>query len=209
VRRFLLVAPLAVLLVSGSPRSTAAAGALLRPAVAAAKAPANALTAILLVAQGVVSDPNFGGSIVVVMNNLAPAPVGVIINRPTSIPISRLFPELKRLAKLPDKVYFGGPVEIRSVWFLLRARQAPAHAIRVCDGVYVSSSRNLLLQLLGRQRPMEGLRIFVGHAGWAPGQLQAEIEGGAWAPKRADAESIFNPEPLLPWPTRRGAKGGI
>jgi putative transcriptional regulator len=208
VQRHLVPALLALLLVPASLAATSPA-APPRPAVPGAKAPGNTLTAILLVAQDVVSDPNFGGSIVVVMNNLAPAPVGLIINRPTSIPVSRLFPQLKRLAQMHDRLYFGGPVEIRTVWFLVRTKVAPASAIRVCDGVYVSSSRKLLLELLGRKKPMQGLRIFVGHAGWFPGQLQAEIEGGAWAPKRADAESIFNPEPQLPWPSRPGAKGGI
>jgi putative transcriptional regulator len=200
---------LAVLLVPGAPGGAGAAEPAPRPAVAAAKAPANTLTAILLVAQDVVEDPNFGGSIVVVMNNLAPAPIGVIINRPTPIPVSRLFPKLKRLAQVHDKVYFGGPVEFRTVWFLFRADAPAKGAFRVCDGVYVSSSRDLLLKLLGRKNPMRGLRIFLGHAGWAPGQLQAEIEGGAWTPRRADAGSIFNPEPELPWPSRRGGKGGI
>lgn len=199
----------AVLLMPGLPRPAIAAGAPAGPTLGAAKAPANALTAILLVAQEAVSDPNFGGSIVVVMNNLAPAPVGIIINRPTPILVSRLFPKLKRLAQVHGRVYFGGPVELDTVWFLLRADSAPKGAIRVCDGVYVSSSRKLLLELLGRKQPMQGLRIFLGHAGWAPGQLQAEIEGGAWAPRRADADSIFNPGPKLPWPSRKGAKGGI
>ncbi len=199
-----------MLLMPGAPRSAGAAGAPLRPAVAAVKAPANALTSILIVAQSVVEDPNFDGSIVVVMNNLAPAPIGVIINRPTTIPVSRLFPKLKRLAQLQDdKVYFGGPVEFRTVWFLFRAPSAPKGAFRVCDGVYVSSSRDLLLKLLDRKKPMHGLRIFLGHAGWAPGQLQAEIEGGAWAPRRADAESIFNARPLLVWPSGRPLKPGI
>ena len=201
VQRFLTAAVLAVLLMPGSLRSAGAADSPLRPAVAAAKAPANTMTAILIVAQGVVEDPNFAGSIVVVMNNLAPAPVGIIINRPTPIPVSRLFPKLKRLAQLHERVYFGGPVEFRTVWFLFRADSAPKGAFRVCDGVYVSSSRDLLLKLLGRDKPMQGLRIFLGHAGWAPGQLQAEIEGGAWTPRRADVDSIFNARPLLSWPS--------
>jgi putative transcriptional regulator len=204
MRRYLLTALSAVLLVAASPRPSSAAGA----ERAAAAAPADTLTAILIVAQDVVTDPNFGGSIVVVMNNLAPAPVGLIINRPTPIAVSRLFPKLKRLAQVSDKVYFGGPVEFRSVWFLFRAPSAPKGATRVCDGVYVSASRTLLLELLARKNPMQGLRIFLGHAGWAPGQLQVEIEGGAWAPRRADAESIFNPAPQLPWPSGGAPKGG-
>lgn len=174
-----------------------------------AKAPGNPLTSILIVAQGVVADPNFGGSIVVVMNDLGPAPVGLIINRPTPLSVARFFPKVKGLAQVHDKLYFGGPVEFGTVWYLFRAKTPPAHAIEVCGGVYVSGDRKLLLKLLGRQKPMEGLRIFIGHAGWAPGQLQAEIQGGAWMPKRADAESIFNPQPERPWPSHGHSKRGI
>jgi putative transcriptional regulator len=208
-RRYLAATLVALLLLPGSSQPTSAAGAPLRPNVPSARTPGNSLTAILLVAQGVVADPNFGGSIVVVMNNLGPAPIGIIINRPMPLTVSRFFPKLKRLAQLHDKLYFGGPVEFPdTVWYLFRAKTAPPSAIRVCDGVYVSSDHKLLLKLLDRDNPMQGLRIFVGHAGWYPGQLQAEIEGGAWTPKPADADSIFNPEPELPWPPRRGAKGG-
>lgn len=162
---------------------------------------------MLLVARRVVADPNFGGSIVVVMNNLAPAPVGIIINRPMPISVARLFPQLKH-AHVHARVYYGGPVGFGKAWYLFRAKTAPAGAVRVCDGVYVSARRKLLRELLARRKPMQGLRIFVGHAGWAPGQLQAEIEGGAWAPRRADANAIFHPRPLRPWPASRAAKPG-
>lgn len=208
-QRCLAAALIVTLFLPGPAPATSAATAPVKPAAPAAPAPGNTVTAILLVAQGVVSDPNFGGSIVVVMNNLGPAPVGIIINRPMPLAVARFFPKMKRLAQVHDKVYFGGPVEFPdTVWYLFRAKTAPVGAIRVCDGVYVSSDRKFLHQLLSRPNPMQGLRIFVGHAGWFPGQLQAEIEGGAWAPKRADADSIFNPEPLLPWPSRRGPKAG-
>lgn len=199
---------LAVLVLAGWPQLIAAAGAAPRPAAPSAGAPASKLTSILIVAQDVVSDPNFEGSIVVVMNNVGPAPIGIIINRPMPLSVSRFFPKLKRLAQVHGRVYFGGPVEFGTVWYLFRAKSAPGTAIRVCDGVYVSSSHKLLLKLLARRNPMQGLRIFVGHAGWAPGQLEAEVQGGAWAPRRADAESIFNPRPLHPWPSARGPRGG-
>ena len=161
---------------------------------------AKPLTAILLVARAQLPDPNFADSVVLVVNNLGPAPVGVIINRPTQITVSHLFPDLKRLEQLHDKVYFGGPVEIRSVWFLLRATTPPEHAIQACDGIYLSANRELLLQLLGRDKPMDGLRIFIGHSGWAPGQLEAEIARRDWTLERAEAEAIFNGKSEHPWP---------
>lgn len=198
---------LAMLALAGWPQWVAAAGAP-RPAAPPAQGPGGKLTSILIVAQDVVTDPNFEGSIVVVMNNVGPAPIGLIINRPMPLTVARFFPKLERLARVHDRVYYGGPVEFGTAWFLFRAKSAPRSAIRVCDGVYLSSSRKLLLKLLARPHPMQGLRIFVGHAGWAPGQLEAEIGGGAWTPRRADAESIFNPRPLHPWPAAREPRGG-
>lgn len=158
------------------------------------------LTAILLIAKIPSQDPFFSDSVVLVMNNLGPAPVGIIVNRPTAIPVSQLFPDLKRLAPLHDKVYFGGPVEIDNVWFLFRAAAPPEHAIRAFDGICLSANRDLLLRLLGRERPMDGLRIYVGHSGWGPGQLEAEIARGDWNLRHAAADAIFSGKSEHPWP---------
>ena len=161
------------------------------------------LTAILLIARDDLPDSNFADSVVLVMNNLGPAPVGIIINRPMPIPVSRLFPDLKRLAKVRDKVYFGGPVEFGSVWFLFRTDTPPEHAIQALDGVYVSANRELLRELLGRDKPMDGLRIFIGHSGWAPGQLEAEIARGDWTLAPAEKDAIFNGKSEHLWPAQQ------
>ncbi len=159
------------------------------------------LTAILLIGRPELPDPDFADSLVLVLNNVGAGPVGIIVNRPTRIGVAELFPDLKQLAGLHDKVYFGGPVDFGTVWFLFRAATPPAHAIRAVDGVCLSADRELLLQLLGRARPMDGLRIFEGHAGWAPGQLEAEIDRGAWNLERADSDAIFDQKSEHPWPT--------
>jgi putative transcriptional regulator len=158
------------------------------------------LTAILIVARPRLPDPNFADSVVLVMNNLGPAPVGIIINRPTAVPVAQLFPDMKALARLPDKVYFGGPVDIDSVWYLFRAKAPPRHAIRTFDGVYLSADRDLLLELLRREKPMEGLRIFIGHAGWAPGQLEGEIAQKDWTLEHAASAAVFGGKRDAPWP---------
>jgi putative transcriptional regulator len=158
------------------------------------------LTAMLLVARAELPDRNFRDSIVLVMNNLGPAPAGLIVNRPTKIAVSNLFPDLERLARLHDKVYFGGPVEIGSVWFLFRAQTPREHAVQAIDGVYLSADPELLRELLSRDKPMDGLRIFVGHSGWAPGQLQHEIARGDWTLAPAEKDAIFNNKSEHPWP---------
>jgi len=168
-----------------------------------AAADSKSLTAILLVARDDLPDPDFADSIVLVMNNLGPAPVGIIVNRPTQIAVSQLFPELKRLAHIHDRVYFGGPVEMESVWFLFRATKPPEHAIQAFEGICVSADRQLLLQLLGRAQPTDGLRIFIGHSGWAPGQLETEIAEGAWSLEHADSDAIFSGKSDHPWPAQQ------
>jgi putative AlgH/UPF0301 family transcriptional regulator len=71
---------------------------------------------------------DFAHSIVLVMNSLGSGPIGIIINRPMPIPLSRLFPHIEHLAQVRDKVYFGGPVDFESMWFLFRAATLPKHA---------------------------------------------------------------------------------
>jgi putative transcriptional regulator len=165
------------------------------------------LTTILLVAQPEIRDPNFKGSVVLVMNNIAPGPVGVIINKPTDIAISHLFPDLENLAPLDDKVYFGGPVDIGMVSFLIRADAAPEHATEVVPGVYLSTNRELLRKLLGRAQPMQGLRILIGYSGWGPGQLEAEVARGGWTLAPATAASIFDRKSEQPWPEQQTPDG--
>ena len=152
------------------------------------------LTAILIVARADLPDPYFADSVVLVLNTLGSEPAGIIINHPTDIPVSQLFPEVKGLTQLSGKLYFGGPVEVSSVWFLFRAARAPERdtAVPAFAGVYLSGSRELLLRLLRRERPMEGLKIFVGHAGWGPGQLEGEIARGDWKLERPQAAAIFS-----------------
>ena len=161
------------------------------------------LTTILLVARAELPDSNFKDSVVLVMNNIGPAPAGVIINRPTRIAVSRLFPDLERLAQLNDKLYFGGPVETAFVSFLFRADTPPEHATQVLDGVYFSTNGELLRKLLGRDKPMDGLRIFIGHSGWAPGQLEAEIARGDWTLAPAETDTIFDRKSEHPWPEQQ------
>jgi len=171
-------------------------------------ADAKPLTAILITARAELPDDNFADSTVLVLNNLGPAPIGIIINRPTRFPVSELFPHIGQLARVRDKVYFGGPVEVETVWFLLRASKAPEHAIKAFDDVYVSASRDLLMRLLRRDKPMESLRIFIGHSGWGPGQLEAEIGRGDWALARANSDAIFKGKSDHPWPSSGASKPG-
>jgi len=160
----------------------------------------HASSAILLVARSDLPDHNFGDAIVLVLNNLGPAPAGIILNRPTRLTVAKLFPDDDHLAPVDDKLYFGGPVDVPTVSFLFRAAAPPENAIAVVDDVYLSRDPELLRKLLARERPMDGLRIFMGYAGWGPGQLEREIGRGDWALEPADARAIFERKSEHSWP---------
>jgi putative transcriptional regulator len=58
-------------------------------------------------------------------------------------------------------------------------------------------------KLLGRDKPMDGLRIIIGHSGWAPGQLEAEIARGDWTFAPAETDAIFDGKSEHLWPEQQ------
>jgi len=161
---------------------------------------AKPLTAILLIARGELPDPNFNGATVLVMNDIANGPLGLIVNRPTKVTVSQLFPDIRGGGHGDDSVYFGGPVELKTVSFLFRADAPPEHGVEVLDGLYLSRDLELLHELLQKPPAKATLRIFIGYAGWAADQLENEIARGDWTLAPATATAIFDAKPEHPWP---------
>ena len=153
---------------------------------------------ILLIARKDMPDPFFKDSVVLVTNAQV-RPVGVIINKPLPLTVAKALPEKEKIKSREEKIFFGGPVAPDEVTFVFRAKLAPDDSIRVVDDVYISGNREVLDRLLARENPMEGLRIFAGHAGWAPGQLENEISRGDWHLAPADMATIFSRKPESVW----------
>ena len=160
---------------------------------------AQPMKSILLVARKNLPDPFFRDSVVLVTRSGGSAPVGVIVNHPTDVPLSRVFSDIERLRSGDETLFFGGPVMPEQLLVVFRAAVPPTAAIEVLDGVYMSLSRELLRELLGRENPVEGLRVFAGHAGWAPGQLESEVARGDWYLVTADARMVLEMEPEKLW----------
>ena len=175
---------------------------------AAAASAAEKPASIFLIAGAELSDPNFHKTVVLVARGEGlPGPIGVVINRPTEVDLASVLPDAKAPDKIKGKVFIGGPVARNVLAFVFRSAEPRKNAIPVVDGVYLSFDAELLAELLARESPMEGLRVYAGHAGWAPGQLEAEVARGFWKSARPDARSIFEAKPESLWPelTRRAA----
>jgi putative transcriptional regulator len=172
--------------------------------LAALAAPAGAAegdaNAIFLVASSELRDPNFRETVVLVTHPREGAPWGVIINRPLEQPLSEVFAEFESLKGRKDTLFFGGPVVPDGLVFLVRSSQPPPRAVAVLRDVYFVGDIEWIEGLLQRPEPTRGLRVYAGHSGWGPGQLQAEIARGGWHVLPADAATVFETDPSSIWP---------
>ena len=159
----------------------------------------SSMKSILLVARKDLPDPFFRESVVLITPSAGGPPIGVIVNRPTGVPLSGVFPDIEALKSRNEKLFFGGPVQREQLVLVFRAAAPREGALEVLDGVYMTSDRDVFRELLARPNPLEGLRVFAGYAGWAPGQLENEVARGDWHLAPADARVLFGTTPDKLW----------
>jgi putative transcriptional regulator len=152
----------------------------------------------ILVASEKLGDPNFARSVVLLVQyDEDKGTVGLVINRRTEIPLSRIFPKTKHAPS--DPVYMGGPVSITAVQALLRLSKQTDQATPVVADIYVTGAKELIEKSVASRAGPSKFRLYLGYAGWAPGQLETEIELGAWAVLHSDPDTVFDENPESLW----------
>ncbi|MGB5248524.1 MAG: YqgE/AlgH family protein [Gammaproteobacteria bacterium] len=146
-----------------------------------------------LVAVRDLPDPNFAKSVVLIIRHDKDGAMGIIVNRPTRVTPREVMPDIDQLADYGGPVFFGGPLMLDRMMVLFRSDTAPdtGDAIAVTGDVYISASEKALLALPANDFATERMRIFAGHAGWAPGQLDREIAAGGWHVVPAQIDLLF------------------
>jgi hypothetical protein len=102
----------------------------------------------LLVASRRLGDPIFAKTVVLLVHYDADSVVGLMLNRRTGVPLSRVFEKLKAAKNRSDPVYLGGPVETPAVFALLRSKAKREPAERILEEVYLISTKSLLEKTL-------------------------------------------------------------
>jgi putative transcriptional regulator len=178
----------------------AAAGIVLArtPAIDPDRDPVRLRTGIFLYASPGLQDPRFAETVVLLLEHGPGGSLGVVINRPTDRSAHRTLD----LKAPPDEaavpLYWGGPVQPEVVLGLVRAGRAPGSSRTVFADVHLAADRDAVRDALengGAGR----LRVYSGYAGWGAGQLADEVRAGAWVLDRADAASVFSPDPSRLW----------
>jgi putative transcriptional regulator len=154
-----------------------------------------------LVASRQLQDPNFRETVVLLIEYGLDGAMGLVINRPSTVKLATVFPDIKELKQRKDTIYVGGPVAVNQMLLLIRSSKVPEDATAVAPDVYISSSWKVLERLMKKKATKEQrFRLFAGYAGWAPSQLDFERTRGDWHVIKADAESVFSQNPSELWP---------
>ena len=141
----------------------------------------------------------FRRTVVLVLEHTEEGAMGVVLGRSSETRVADAVPVLAELPGADDLVYLGGPVSPQSV-VALGDFGRPEEA----DTQVVGS-----LGTLDPEAPNESLRrlrVFAGYAGWAPGQLDDELEEDAWIVQAAEPADPFRSGDI--WPEALGRKGG-
>ena len=158
----------------------------------------DSLRAHLLIASPRLAD-YFRRSVVLVLEHNEEGAMGVVLNRPSDALVRNAVPDLVHLGELDDVVLVGGPVQPQAV-IVLGEFEQPEDASRIVAGELgvVDPDR--------ADAELRRARVYAGYAGWAPGQLEAELEQDAWIVEPVDRDDPFREDDL--WPAALARKGG-
>jgi len=146
---------------------------------------------VLLVARRELTGSIFAHSVVYLVRHDQRGTLGVIVNRRTRFHLHDLLPELDREQAVRHTIYLGGPVAPHAMVLLMRGEQ-PAPGIEAVTGeIAFSAESDVLEALLARSKTPGDLRLYIGYAGWAAGQLDAELERGSWFLVQGSPDAIF------------------
>jgi len=153
-----------------------------------------------LVASRKLLDPQFSKTVVLLLEYNRQGAMGLIINRPTELKLSKIFPDIEQLQQLSDTIYLGGPVAKNQLLLLIRTANPSGNSRHIFEDIYVSSSQEVIQQMIEAPESGQRFRAYAGYAGWAPGQLDHEILRGGWHVLKADVETVFDKLAPEIWP---------
>jgi len=134
---------------------------------------------MILVAKPELEDPAYARTVLVVAPLGGDQHIGFIVNRPTEMTLGKLFPEDGASQKVPGPVYLGGPNKPELIFALVARGSSPGgKSLAVLPGLYAAVDEKTVDTIIRADARMA--RFVAGFVAWQPGELQGEIERGAW-----------------------------
>jgi putative transcriptional regulator len=149
---------------------------------------------MFLVATEQLDNTSFQEAVILITHNSPRGATGLTINRPTDIALQKVFPHVQQFRQTKGSLFLGGPVSTNAIFVLLRTDQPTQNMHRIARNIYFSTAQNAFSHPF-----ITSSRIYAGYTGWAPGQLQSEIDRGDWILVHTDSNIIFENEPGDIW----------
>jgi putative transcriptional regulator len=159
----------------------------------------------LLVASPALLDPNFSRTVVLIAEHGDEGAMGVILNRASELEVAEAAPALSDLVDEGAAVHAGGPVQPNAVVIMAEFGDTERAATLILERVgFVAAETDFDTLPAAVSR----VRVFAGMAGWAAGQLEAELERDDWIVEPATADDVFCDDPDALWSEVLERKGG-
>lgn len=151
----------------------------------------------LLLAEPFLQDPFFKRSVILLTEHNERGSFGLIINKP--IPMY-LHEAIENAPTFDSKLALGGPVQKETLHYLHRLGDRIPNSTLVMDDVYWGGDFEVIKELITTgELDQDTLRLFVGYAGWAEGQLDHEMESKSWIVNNAEKNHLFSDKPEELW----------
>jgi putative transcriptional regulator len=152
----------------------------------------------LILAGPMLKDPNFDRAVVLITEHTEEGAMGLVLNRPSDATIGDAVPDLSWVADADDTVYVGGPVAPNGVIVLAEWTDPRKAVVLVDDDLgFVPGDAD---DPDGLAEAIRRARVYAGHAGWGPGQLEDELAEEAWIVEAPRREEIFSDDAEGLWP---------
>ena len=150
----------------------------------------------LLVATDEVRGEIFARTLILLLHYDEAGAMGLVVNRPTDVTPAEVLDDAEVMSGYRGTLFWGGPVEMAGLRVLMRSDSAPEGATTVGDNVHLVPFEDAMD---GAPADAATLRIYIGYAGWAAGQLDYELASGSWDVQTATAELVFADNPQGIW----------
>lgn len=156
----------------------------------------------LLLATPPLEDPDFDRTVVYVLEHHQDGAIGLVLNRPTDEALEAPLDRWIDLQTAPSSVFTGGPVDPNAMIGMAMTKalvDEPVEHITPISGLIASTDLSADPAIVAAH--VDSVRVFRGYAGWGAGQLEAEIEQGAWLVLDAEVDDVFSDRPEDLWHT--------
>jgi putative transcriptional regulator len=148
----------------------------------------------LLIAMPGMDDGFFGKSVILLVEHGEEGTGGLVLNRvaPLELDVLLQAADLRPAPDGPHPVWIGGPVSPQSGVVLYRDEGRPRydHDVEVLPGIRLSASMSILRDVSAGRGPRQ-FGLYLGRAGWGPGQLEQELASGTWLTAEPDTDLLF------------------